>query len=168
MIPYVELQPLKLWGPIVLDPFSILVAIGCVTGVITALWHVTARGLDLQRFSALIAWTLIPAFLISHLVALFFYHPEQLRFDLQLLNVGKGMSSFGGFLGGAVGAAVFLRYYRLPVLEYTDALVLGLAVGWFFGRLGCSIVHDHPGLPSDFILAVQYPTVALLDGLCLD
>jgi phosphatidylglycerol:prolipoprotein diacylglycerol transferase len=35
---------------------------------------------------------------------------------------------------------------------------LGLAVGWFFGRLGCSIVHDHPGLPSDFILAVQYPT----------
>ena len=35
--------------------------------------------------------------------------------------------------------------------------------GWFFGRLGCTIVHDHPGLPSDFILAVEYPSGARHD-----
>ncbi|HTU61202.1 MAG TPA: prolipoprotein diacylglyceryl transferase family protein, partial [Polyangiales bacterium] len=25
---------------------------------------------------------------------------------------------------------------------------------WFFARMGCFCVHDHPGLPSDFALAV--------------
>jgi phosphatidylglycerol:prolipoprotein diacylglycerol transferase len=38
-----------------------------------------------------------------------------------------------------------------------DIFVQGLTVGWIFGRLGCTVVHDHPGKLSDFFLAVNYP-----------
>lgn len=129
----------------------------------TARWHTRSVGLDLKWFAPLVAWVLIPGFLVSHFVVLLLYHPEHLRFDWGLVNVGRGMSSFGGFFGGALGAIVYLQRRRLPVLAYIDALVLGLVVGWFFGRLGCTIVHDHPGLPSDFILAVEYPSGARHD-----
>ncbi|HET6338121.1 MAG TPA: prolipoprotein diacylglyceryl transferase family protein, partial [Polyangiales bacterium] len=27
--------------------------------------------------------------------------------------------------------------------------------GWFFGRMGCFVVHDHPGRITDFFLAVD-------------
>lgn len=158
MIPYIEIPALQLWGSITVQPFGVLVAMGCIAGAMVARWHAISRGLDTKKFPGLLAWTLVAGFLVSHIVVLLFYYPERLRFSVELLNVGKGMSSFGGFFGGALGAVIFLRYHRLPVLAYGDALLLGLTVGWLFGRLGCSIAHDHPGLPSDFILAVDYPS----------
>ena len=158
MVPYVEIPSLQIWGPIVVHPFGFLVVTGCIVGAMVARWHAKSIGLDVQRFSALIGWVLISGLLVSHFITLLFYHPEQLRFDWKLLDVGKGMSSFGGFFGGALGTLVYLRLYRLPILPFVDALVLGLVVGWFFGRLGCTVAHDHPGLPSSFFLAVAYPT----------
>ena len=158
MVPYVEIPTLQLWGPVAIQPFGVLVTLGCIMGTLVARWHARSLGLDLRRFATLVAWVLIPGFVVSHIVVLLLYHPEQLRFDLGLLDIGRGMSSFGGFFGGALGAVVYLQRHRLPVLPYVDALVLGLVAGWFFGRLGCTVVHDHPGLPSDFILAVEYPS----------
>ena len=163
MIPYIDIPTLQLWGTVAVHPFGTLVVTGCIVGAVIARWHAKSRGLDVDRFVNLLAWVLLPGFLVSHLAMLLFYHPEHFRFDMGLLNVGKGMSSFGGFLGGALGAAIYLKRHRLPFLPYSDALSLGLVAGWFFGRLGCTIVHDHPGLPSDFILAVQYPTGARHD-----
>src|SRR5262249_13518291 len=29
--------------------------------------------------------------------------------------------------------------------------------GWVCGRLGCALVHDHVGTPSEFVLAVRFP-----------
>ena len=39
-----------------------------------------------------------------------------------------------------------------------------------FGRMGCSIAHDHPGLESDLWFAVQYPHGGRFDlgGKALD
>jgi phosphatidylglycerol:prolipoprotein diacylglycerol transferase len=30
-------------------------------------------------------------------------------------------------------------------------------VGWYFGRLGCTLAHDHLGGYTDFMLAVHFP-----------
>jgi phosphatidylglycerol:prolipoprotein diacylglycerol transferase len=158
MIPYVEMPSLSIWGPLAIHPFGLLVVTGCLAGYFVARWHGGTRGLDQEHYVRLTAWTLIPAFLLSHWVTLVLYLPGgRLGHPLQLLDVGNGMSSFGGFLGGAVGATAYLKRNRLPVLEYEDSLLLGLVVGWFFGRLGCSLVHDHPGARTDFFLAVQFP-----------
>jgi phosphatidylglycerol:prolipoprotein diacylglycerol transferase len=146
MIPYSEVSALTLWGPVAVHPFGLLVVAGCVVGFFVARWHGGSRGLDQWRYLRLTAWTLVPAFLLSHWVTVALYFPDkELGSPLQLLDVGSGMSSFGGFLGGAIGAAIYLRRNRLPILEYGDSLLLGLVVGWLFGRLGCSLVHDHPG-----------------------
>src|SRR5690606_10806890 len=41
------------------------------------------------------------------------------------------------------------------VWPYMDCLAHGLAVGWFFGRMGCTVAHDHPGTAGgDFPLAI--------------
>jgi phosphatidylglycerol:prolipoprotein diacylglycerol transferase len=38
-----------------------------------------------------------------------------------------------------------------------DVLAEGLVIGWVFGRLGCTLVHDHIGTPSSFPLAIRFP-----------
>ena len=47
-----------------------------------------------------------------------------------------------------------------PDLAYADTLVWGLPWGIGIGRLGCFLIHDHPGLVTTFFLGVKYP-----DGL---
>jgi phosphatidylglycerol:prolipoprotein diacylglycerol transferase len=63
----------------------------------------------------------------------------------------------GGLLGGVVAAIVWFRAKRITLRDYGDAFALGIAPGWGVARLGCFTVHDHPGVHTDFFLAVQFP-----------
>jgi phosphatidylglycerol:prolipoprotein diacylglycerol transferase len=67
------------------------------------------------------------------------------------------LSSFGGFTGAALTYLYLSRKEKIPRLPYADSVALGLAVGWIFGRLGCTTAHDHPGRHTSFFLAVRYP-----------
>lgn len=158
MIPYIEINPLVIGDKIAIQPFGLLVVAGCTTGLLVARWHARSRGLPLKDFGWLAVWVLVPAFVLSHVVSMGLYFPDALvHAPTRILRIETSMSSFGGFLGGTLGALAYLKRRGLPVLEFSDALVLGLTIGWVFGRLGCTIAHDHPGLHSDFILAVNYP-----------
>jgi phosphatidylglycerol:prolipoprotein diacylglycerol transferase len=50
----------------------------------------------------------------------------------------------------------FLRKHRQPILPYADLLLFGTTLGFTLGRVGCSLVHDHPGriVDPDAFLAV--------------
>jgi phosphatidylglycerol:prolipoprotein diacylglycerol transferase len=158
MIPYIEIPPLMIWGPIAIQPFGVLVLTGCIVGFLVARRYAGSRGLAQDRFFELAIWVLVLGFTLSHLVSMLLYFPETVRSrPISLINLAGSMSSFGGFFGGGFGAIIYLKINKLPVLEYGDASLVGLVVGWFFGRLGCTIAHDHPGIHSDFFLAVKYP-----------
>jgi phosphatidylglycerol:prolipoprotein diacylglycerol transferase len=162
MIPHVEIPVLQLWGPLVLHPFGLLAATGCLVGYAVGRGYCRQAGLDTGTFRHLTLWVLAAAFVMSHWVALGLYHPERLpalltQQPLQLLAIGASMSSFGGLCGAAIGAFLYGNMHRLPMRAYGDALTVGWTAGWFFGRLGCTLAHDHPGSPSDFVLAVQFP-----------
>ena len=58
------------------------------------------------------------------------------------------------------------RYFRrkgLRIRPYWDALALGTAPGWTVARMGCAVVHDHPGIRSDAWYAVAFPGGPRLD-----
>ena len=48
-------------------------------------------------------------------------------------------------------------------MPLADAVASGLPFGWMFGRAGCTVVHDHPGIRSDAWFAVAYPGGSRLD-----
>jgi len=103
-------------------------------------------------------WTLIIGFMSSHWVSAIFYFPHKIAENpLYLLDFSNGISSMGGFIGAAITLFVLCRLKRTPLLPFADSNTFGLVHGWLFGRLACSISHDHPGRLSDFFLAVQYP-----------
>jgi phosphatidylglycerol:prolipoprotein diacylglycerol transferase len=57
---------------------------------------------------------------------------------LQIFNLrAGGMVAYGGFLGGAVGAAVYLRLKRVPFLGFADSAAPALAAGLACTRVGC-------------------------------
>jgi len=159
MIPYFELPPIQL-GPIEIHAFGILTALGIYVGARLAaraarLYH---PGDDRPLVEAA-PWMLLAGLLGGHLVHLFAYHPEILEREGfgAVLRIWDGLSSMGGVLGGVIALNVVFRLRGWPVRPYLDAIALGAAPGWAIARLGCFTAHDHPGVRTDFPLAVAFP-----------
>ena len=46
----------------------------------------------------------------------------------------------------------------MPILPFADLILSVFPVAWVFGRSGCSVVHDHPGMKAEpgSLLAVAF------------
>jgi phosphatidylglycerol:prolipoprotein diacylglycerol transferase len=157
MIPYIDFTLFEIFGWQI-HMFGVLVALGVVVGDRITVREGAKRGLDPRDVRYLNARMVIGGFIMAHLVSVIFYFPENIKKNpWVLLNLWAGLSSFGGFLGAAITYLYLSRKENIPTLPYADAVALGLSVGWIFGRLGCTTAHDHPGLHTNFFLAVRYP-----------
>ena len=155
MIPYVHIPTVKIFGLIPIQPFGVLVGIGLVIGYFMARRRARMTGLDEELVADSILWIVLSGFIVAHLVSVIFYFPHRIKENpLVLLAIWSGLSSFGGFVGGIIGAIVYFKKRGVLVIEYADPILFGLVPGWIGGRAGCSVVHDHPGKVTDFVLGV--------------
>ena len=147
-IPYFTLPPIDL-GPIDLQPFGILVAIGVLLGSHLIHRRGARMGQNDDALRGLVGWTAVAGFIGAHVFDVLAYQADELSRDpLLLLKIWDGISSYGGFIGGTVGFLIYVRRHRLPTASYADTIMWGLAPGFTLGRLGCTIVHDHIGQTS--------------------
>jgi phosphatidylglycerol:prolipoprotein diacylglycerol transferase len=167
-IPYIQLPELVLipkgffggFPPAAfsIKPFGTLVAIGVYVGSYLATKQGKRLGLNERALTSFIAWVVGIGFLGGHMLDVIFYYPGQvLRDPLSLFRIWEGLSSFGGFTGGVIGVFIWKWRYRTEVLPYADVICSAFPVAWVFGRSGCSVAHDHPGIASDLWFAVKYP-----------
>ena len=156
MIPWFEPPALHL-GPITLQAFGILAALGVAVGVRSSAWAAQRRGLDPRPVVDFAIWGVMAGIAVGHLVHVGAYHPEEMRDPRRVLAFWDGLSSFGGLLGGVLAALLFFRIRRVPLGRYGDAFAVGVPTGWGVARIGCFLAHDHPGRLTDFPLAVRFP-----------
>jgi len=171
-LPFGSGKGLTLYG------FGICVATAILLGVWLSKRRARQLGLSEMTMADLAYAVLIGGFVGAHLVDVVFYRPAALLDDPWLiLKIWNGISSFGGFVGATIGGICFLRWKRTGREErwgYLEATIFSLPFGWIFGRLGCSLAHDHPGILSDAWFAVQAPpllyqrTLGLPAGSYLD
>jgi phosphatidylglycerol:prolipoprotein diacylglycerol transferase len=144
-------------GPFTLQSFGLLSAAGILVGMQLAARSARQDGLDPRVVLDFSVIAVAGGIVGGHLVHLVFYHPEELADPLRILKVWEGLSSMGGLAGAIIAAAIWFRRRGLAFGPFGDAWALGLAPGWGIARLGCFSVHDHPGVRSDFWLAVDFP-----------
>jgi phosphatidylglycerol:prolipoprotein diacylglycerol transferase len=144
-------------GPFTLQSFGVLSALGILVGAQLAARVARLDGLDPRVVTDFVVVGVAAGILGGHLVHLGFYHREELRDPWRVLMVWEGLSSMGGLAGAMVAALVWFRRRRIAFQPYADAFALGLGPGWGIARVGCFTVHDHPGIRSDFLLAVDFP-----------
>jgi len=169
-LPDWELIPKGFFGgtfppaPFSFKPFGTLVAIGVYVGAWLMLKHGRRRGLDEKKLMSFMMWVGGSGFVGGHVFDTLFYFPERVLADpLSLVRLWEGLSSFGGFAGAFIGLLIWRRRHGVPSLHYADVVASCFPVGWWFGRLGCTFAHDHPGIESQSWLAVRYPDGARFD-----
>jgi len=160
LLPDIKTVELFRIGALHISPFGVLAAAGILTGRALALHRAKQAGIPEEDMDDALLYTLLSAFFFAHIAEAVFYHPDQImrQGPVYLLKFWKGLSSFGGFFGGLFGFMFFVyrRKIREPLL-FAECILQGLVLGWVFGRLGCTVIFDHPGQLSDFFLAFQQP-----------
>ena len=174
LIPYLEpsdfvLVPAHVFGsfpavPVTLKPFGTLVALGVYAGSACAVRHARRLGMNERVMVSFLTWIVVSSFVFGHVFDSLSYYPDDVRRDpLMLLRLWEGLSSFGGFTGAVIGGLAWRIRHRARIFEYSDVVASCFPVSWSFGRLGCTVAHDHPGLRSDAWYAVRYPGGGRLD-----
>ena len=134
--------------------FGLCVGIGIIYGSSITLDRARRENLDEATFMELFFWLVFAVIIGGHIGYGLFYFPEEYFADpIKFLDVTSGLSSFGGFITFSIAALLVLRRRQQPLLPYADNIMYGFSFGWFFGRLGCTLNHEHPGTASDFFLA---------------
>ncbi|MBA2260772.1 MAG: prolipoprotein diacylglyceryl transferase [Acidobacteria bacterium] len=67
------------------------------------------------------------------------------------------MSWYGGLIGGVGAGLAYILLRGWPVVPTLAAATPGLAFGHLIGRIGCFLVGDDYGRPTDLSWAVAFP-----------
>lgn len=172
MIPYLEWKTFAI-GPLTLQVWGFFAALGVIAGASFARREAKRAGLDIEKVESLVFWTVIMSFVGARLFHVLFYEPA--FYFSQPLEIAKvwngGLSSFGGFFGAVMAFVWKGRALQLPFLKTADVLVPAAFLGLGCGRVGCFLIHDHPGTlayGAGRWLAVNYPDGTRYDlGLLL-
>ncbi|KKW29305.1 MAG: Prolipoprotein diacylglyceryl transferase, partial [Candidatus Uhrbacteria bacterium GW2011_GWD2_52_7] len=158
MIPYWEWHVIQL-GPITLQVWGIFVALGFGVGALAAGWFAKKRGDNPAVVYDLVGWLVITGLIGGRLGHVLLYEPSYyLQHPFEILALWNGgLSMFGGLIVSSIFAIWYLRRQHVDVWRYADIVAFGLPFGKWIGRIGCFLIHDHPGTATDFFLGVQYP-----------
>lgn len=168
MIPYIRPPAIDL-GFTKIEPFGILTAVGLLVGTYFIAKAAKKDGKDPNPVQDFVLVALFGGVVVGHLMHVLLYHPEELsKSPYQILKVWDGLSSTGGMLGGALAVWAFFKIKKLPLRDYLDPIALGIVPGWAVARIGCFLVHDHPGVQSQLFFAVDFPASVYPGGPRLD
>lgn len=134
--------------------FGVLVAVGALVGFWLFNRELTRGGLPPNAVDAGVAG--VAGGLVGAKLLWVLEHLTDDSFRALLLSRG-GMSWFGGLTGGVAAGLWMMRRRGLPVIAVLAAATPGLAIGQAIGRIGCFLVGDDYGRPSNLPWAVAFP-----------
>ncbi len=144
---------------ITISSFGVMLAIAVVLGT----W-VAANLFEEQGLTRDLAWSLAIWALVGGLIAskLWFLAERWMRnpgdFDSMALTFGSGgLTWYGGALGGFLSVTVALRVYDVPFWSMINIAPIPGLLAQSIGRIGCFLVGDDYGAPSDLPWALAFP-----------
>jgi phosphatidylglycerol:prolipoprotein diacylglycerol transferase len=145
-------------GNFPINTYGVFLALAFLCAILIAVKLAARDGLPKEKIYDLSLWMLL-ASLIGSKVLMFFTEPEYRDHPLQLISLDF-LRSGGVFYGGLIGAVLtgyfLMRHYKLPWWKTADACAPGIAVGNFFGRLGCFSAGCCWGKPTTLPWGVKF------------
>lgn len=141
-------------GSFTITSFGAMVALGALVG----LW-VFSRELRASRLPSAALDAALAGIVGGLVGAKLLYVAEHLGEEpmAALLFARGGLSWYGGLAGGLAAGMAVMVWHNLPVVPVIAAATPALAIGHAIGRIGCFLVGDDYGRPSNLPWAVAFP-----------
>jgi phosphatidylglycerol---prolipoprotein diacylglyceryl transferase len=159
-IPYITVNTIGSSGVTV---FGLLLMSALLVGGFTMVRAGKRLGVPVDGTVALAALCVGVAVVTSHVFDVAFYQWDDAVRDPKLwIRISQGTSLFGALLGVSITVYVWARVRRLDLAIHADIVAVGCIVAMAIGRLGCALVHDHPGTPTSAPTGVDFPIETVL------
>ena len=148
------------WFPILggeaITSFGVFMLLAFLTAAYVLRAEMRRVGIDPEK-----AWDLVFMAVLGGIVGAKVYY-VLLNFDQMIENprmiLGRGgLVWYGGFLLATALVVWEIRRQKLPLPRTADLVAPALALAYGVGRIGCFLVGDDWGLPTDSALGVRFP-----------
>lgn len=144
---FISATPISIYG------FGISLAIGLIVGGRLVFARARAHGIDSSKLELGFVLAIFGVVVGGHVGYGLMYEPAAyFAQPSKFLDLRSGMSSFGGLIFTCILLSIYIRKVKVPFWLTADCIAKGFAFGWLFGRIGCTLNHEHPGTPTNFIL----------------
>ena len=139
-------------GPISISPFGVLLVLAFFSGYAQLRWGLRRLGCGNEDDGNVL---LIAAALGGLIGGKVYY--AALYGDWHLLFNRAGIVFYGSMIGGALAMSWVIRRRSLVFAAVADAIAPGAAIGYGVGRIGCLLVGDDYGVPTDLPWGMTFP-----------
>ncbi len=125
-------------GSLNIYAYGFFIAVGFVLGFFFAVRRGRQEGVPFERMVDLLFCTVLSAIIGSRLLFVLVNFDHYQDHPLQIFRIWEGGLVFYGGLILAVAVSLgYLKWNRLPVWKFADLFSPSIALGLFFGRIGC-------------------------------
>jgi phosphatidylglycerol:prolipoprotein diacylglycerol transferase len=144
-------------GDFVISTFGVMMAIAFLVGSWITAQRMKEEGLDPDLATTLLVYVMLGGIAGSKL---YFAVDVHLRTGLpftQLLFARDGITWYGGLLMGIAAGSIGCRIHGVSIRKVMNCTAVGVAVGQALGRVGCFLVGDDYGMPTDLPWGIAFP-----------
>lgn len=137
--------------------YGVMLALGLLAAGLVLAAELRRTGEDPGLAWELLFYGVTGGFVGAKLLFMLVHEPATLRDPLSALVQGGGLTWYGGLLAGLPLVVWRLRRRGANALAILDRVAPGVPLAYAFARLGCFLVGDDYGRPSDLPWAVAFP-----------
>lgn len=147
-------------GPVVFYTWGLFLGLALLAGCWVFMKEAKKEGIEEKKILRLFFWVFIGVIFGSRLFYLLLQFPV---FDFSAFFQFRagGFAFQGGLLGGLLAGWVYALKNKLSFWQLADWAAPAIALGIFFGRIGCSLINGHQGALTNLPWAIQWPDGAL-------
>ena len=140
-----------------ISTFGVMMAVGFLVSAWIVARRLAEYRLDPELSSTILIYAMIGGVVGSKL---YFAIDESLRGDhalMTLLLSRAGITWYGGLIGGTLLVVIATRFHGLPTRVVASCVATAAPFGQACGRIGCFLVGDDYGRPTDGPWGIAFP-----------
>jgi len=144
-------------GSLNIYAYGFFVAVGFLLGFFIAVRRGREEGIPFERMVDLLFCIVLSAIIGSRLLFVLTDLDHFREYPLQIFKVWEGgLVFYGGLLLAIAVSIIYLRWNRLPVWKFGDISALSIALGLFFGRIGCFFAGCCYGKETSLVWGITF------------
>lgn len=157
MYPELITLDLPVLGTITITSFGVMMALSFLTGFWIVRLELLRKGMDEELAGDVLMGAIIGGIVGAKVYYVLLNWPQTVQDPFGMLFSRAGLVWYGGFIGGAIGVALAIHRRKAPVPVLADVCAPALALAYAVGRMGCFLVGDDYGRPTDSWVGIAFP-----------
>jgi phosphatidylglycerol:prolipoprotein diacylglycerol transferase len=144
-------------GKLTIYTYGFFLAVGFLIGIYFARKEARRIGEDPEKMMDLAFYIVIAAIVGSRLFHIITNPQPYLRNPLEIVKIWEGgLVFYGGFIAALLTALFYIKRKGMPIWRTVDIFAPSIALGQFFGRIGCFFAGCCFGKACDLPWAVTF------------